>query len=53
MRTRAALYGAAGDRVLPRLIHVMDREGDAYEVYPAQISDWADFRIWGNLYGIS
>jgi hypothetical protein len=30
--SRAALYGAAADRVLPRLIHVMDREGDTYEV---------------------
>src|SRR5271157_1151450 len=30
--SRAALYGAAGDRALPRLIHLMDREGDAYEV---------------------
>ena len=29
---RAALYEAAGDRALPRIIHVMDREGDAYEV---------------------
>jgi hypothetical protein len=29
---RAALDGAAGDRPVPRLIHVMDREGDAYEV---------------------
>jgi hypothetical protein len=30
--SRAALYEAAGDRPVPRLIHVMDREGDAYEV---------------------
>ena len=29
---RAVLYTAAGDRPMPRLIHVMDREGDAYEV---------------------
>jgi hypothetical protein len=29
---REVLYTAAGDRPLPRLIHVMDREGDAYEV---------------------
>jgi len=29
---RDALYQAAGDRPVPRLIHVMDREGDAYEV---------------------
>ena len=26
------LYPAAGDRPVPRLIHVIDREGDAYEV---------------------
>lgn len=30
--SRAVLYEAAGDRPMPRLIHVMDREGDAYEV---------------------
>ena len=29
---RDVLYAAAGARPLPRLIHVMDREGDAYEV---------------------
>jgi hypothetical protein len=29
---RDVLYVAAGDQPLPRLIHVMDREGDAYEV---------------------
>ena len=29
---RAVLYTVAGDRPVPRLIHVMDREGDAYEV---------------------
>ncbi len=28
----AVLHQAAGDRPVPRLIHVMDREGDAYEV---------------------
>jgi hypothetical protein len=32
---REALYTAAGDRRVPRLIHVMDREGDAYEVMMA------------------
>jgi len=32
---RAALYQAAGDRPVPRLIHVMDREGDTYEVMMA------------------
>jgi hypothetical protein len=30
--SRAILYETAGDRPVPRLIHVMDREGDAYEV---------------------
>ena len=30
--SRAVLYQAAGERPVPRLIHVMDREGDAYEV---------------------
>ncbi len=29
---REALYTTAGERSMPRLIHVMDREGDAYEV---------------------
>ncbi len=29
---RAILYETAGERPVPRLIHVMDREGDAYEV---------------------
>ena len=29
---RAVLYQAAGGRSGPRLIHVMDREGDAYEM---------------------
>ena len=28
----AVLYQAAGEQSVPRLIHVMDREGDAYEV---------------------
>ena len=30
--SRAILYETAGDRPVPRLIHVMDREGDTYEV---------------------
>ena len=30
--SRAVLYQAAGEQPVPRLIHVMDREGDAYEV---------------------
>jgi Transposase DNA-binding/Transposase Tn5 dimerisation domain len=30
--SRAILYETAGERPVPRLIHVMDREGDAYEV---------------------
>jgi hypothetical protein len=34
---REALYMAAGDRPVPRLIHVMDREGDAYEVMMAVV----------------
>jgi len=29
---RAAMYEGAGDRPVPRLIHVMDREGDTFEV---------------------
>jgi hypothetical protein len=29
---RAILYETAGDRPVPRVIHVMDREGDTYEV---------------------
>lgn len=29
--SRAVLYQAAGDRPVPRLVHVMDREGDTYE----------------------
>ncbi len=32
---RTVLYEAAGDLVVPRLIHVMDREGDAYDVMMA------------------
>jgi hypothetical protein len=32
---RAVLYETAGPRPVPRLIHVMDREGDAYEVMMA------------------
>jgi hypothetical protein len=32
---REVLYSAAGDRPLPRLIHLMDREGDVYEVMMA------------------
>src|SRR5271157_1734723 len=35
--SRAALYEVAGDGALPRLIHVMDREGDAYEVMMAVV----------------
>jgi hypothetical protein len=34
---RAVLYEAAAGRALPRLIHVMDREGDAYEVMMAVV----------------
>jgi len=30
--SRATLYKTAGGRPVPRLIHLMDREGDAYEV---------------------
>ena len=41
---RGALYGAAGERPLPRLIHVMDREGDAYEVMMA-VEDAGDSAI--------
>ena len=41
---RAALYGAAGDRPRPRLIHLMDREGDAYEVMMA-VEDAGDSAI--------
>lgn len=41
---REALYTAAGDRRLPQLIHVMDREGDAYEVMMA-VEDAGDSAI--------
>ena len=41
---RAALYQAAGDRPVPRRIHVMDREGDAYEVMMA-VEDAGDSAI--------
>ena len=41
---RAVLYEAAGDRPLPRRIHVMDREGDAYEVMMA-VEDAGDSAI--------
>src|SRR5262249_4540200 len=41
---REALYQAAGDRPVPRLIHVMDREGDAYEVMMA-LEDAGDSAI--------
>jgi len=41
---RAVLYTAAGDRPVPRLIHVMDREGDAYEVMMA-VEDSGDSAI--------
>ena len=34
---RAAVYMAAGERPIPRLIHVIDREGDAYEVMMAVV----------------
>jgi Transposase DNA-binding/Transposase Tn5 dimerisation domain len=35
--SRSVLYQAAGDRSVPRLIHLMDREGDAYEVMMAVV----------------
>jgi Transposase DNA-binding/Transposase Tn5 dimerisation domain len=35
--SRAVLYQTAGDRPAPRLIHLMDREGDAYEVMMAVV----------------
>jgi hypothetical protein len=41
---RAVLYTAATDRPVPRLIHVMDREGDAYEVMMA-VADAGDSAI--------
>jgi hypothetical protein len=34
-QARQILYETAGDRPVPRLIHVMDREGDSYEVLMA------------------
>lgn len=34
---REVLYETAGDRPVPGLIHVMDREGDAYEVMMAVV----------------
>ena len=41
---REALYTAAGDRPVPRLIHVRDRDGDAYEVMMA-VEDAGDSAI--------
>jgi Transposase DNA-binding/Transposase Tn5 dimerisation domain len=41
---RARLYEAADDRPVPRLIHVTDREGDAYEVMMA-VEDAGDSAI--------
>lgn len=41
---RTAVYEAAGDRAVPRLIHVMDREGDVYEVMMA-VEDAGDSAI--------
>jgi Transposase DNA-binding/Transposase Tn5 dimerisation domain len=41
---REILYTAAGDRPVPRLIHLMDREGDAYEVMMA-VEDAGDSAI--------
>jgi hypothetical protein len=41
---RGALYEAAADRPVPRRIHVMDREGDAYEVMMA-VEDAGDSAI--------
>lgn len=41
---REALFTAAGDDRVPRLIHVMDREGDAYEVMMA-VEDAGDSAI--------
>jgi hypothetical protein len=43
-QARQALFEAAGERPLPRLIHVMDREGDTYEVLMA-IDDGGDSAI--------
>ena len=42
--SRAVLYQAAGEQPVPRLIHVMDREGDAYEVMMA-VEDAGDSAI--------
>jgi hypothetical protein len=41
---RAVVYEVAGARAVPRLIHVMDREGDAYEVMMA-VEDTGDSAI--------
>jgi Transposase DNA-binding/Transposase Tn5 dimerisation domain len=41
---RGALFEAAADRPVPRRIHVMDREGDAYEVMMA-VEDAGDSAI--------
>ena len=41
---RAVLYEAAGGLAVPRLIHLMDREGDAYEVMMA-VEDCGDSAI--------
>ena len=38
------MFEAAGERPLPRLIHVMDREGDTYEVLMV-IDDCGDSAI--------
>lgn len=42
--SRAVLYETAGDRPVPRVIHVMDREGDTYETMMA-IVDSGDSAI--------
>ena len=42
--SRAVLYQAVGEQPVPRLIHVMDREGDAYEVMMA-VEDAGDSAI--------
>jgi transposase-like protein/transposase Tn5 family protein len=41
---RATVFQTAGNRAVPRLIHVMDREGDAYEVMMA-VQDAGDSAI--------
>lgn len=41
---RSVLYEAAGELAVPRLIHLMDREGDAYEVMMA-VEDFDDSAI--------